>query len=168
MEERFHSAVDGEGARLAAQALFDRVRTRLEPRMPSSAEIRHVGATAVPGCATKGDLDVVVRVDADGFDAAEAHLAALFPRNPGSVRTGDFAAFADEAQSPPLGIQLTAKGGRFDVFHLFVDALRANPALVARYNALKARFEGKPMDAYRAAKAGFVEEVLADARSGHA
>ncbi len=44
----------------------------------------------------------------------------------------------------------------------FVAALRADPALVADYNGLKAGFDGRPMDAYRAAKAAFVEQVLAD------
>ncbi|WP_027173652.1 GrpB family protein [Methylobacterium sp. 10] len=168
VEERFRLAADDEDARLAAEVLFVRIRDQIAPRMPASADIRHVGATAVPGCATKGDLDVVVRVAACDFDAAEAEPAALFPRNSGSIRTVDFAAFADETQSPSLGIQLTVREGRFDVFHGLVDALRADPELVTRYNTLKARFDGQPMDAYRAAKARFIETILADARVGKA
>ena len=105
----------------------------------------HVGATAVPGCLTKGDLDVVVRVEPADFAAAEARLAGRFGRNAGSVRTEDFAAFAEAGRSPPLGIQLTVKGGALDIFHAFAAALRGDPALVRRYNALKLRFRGRPM-----------------------
>lgn len=144
-------------------ALAARVRRRLRPGLPALADIWHVGATAVPDCLTKGDLDLVVRVDASDFAGAETYLAGLFRRNDASVHTREFAAFTDEACVPPLGIQLTVRGGPFDVFHQFAAILRANPSLVARYNALKTRFDGRPMDAYRIAKVAFIEEVLKDA-----
>lgn len=47
-----------------------------------------------------------------------------------------------------------------DVFR-FCDRLRADPALVRRYSALKRSFDNQPMDAYRTAKDAFVSEVLA-------
>lgn len=142
----------------AAAALYDRIQRELRPILPASADIRHVGATAIPGCLTKGDLDLVVRVEAADFPLAEACLAARFGRNTGSVRTDDFAAFADDALA--LGIQLTAKDGRFDTFHRFTAALQADALLVERYNALKRRCAGGSMAAYRAEKAAFIEEVV--------
>jgi GrpB-like predicted nucleotidyltransferase (UPF0157 family) len=159
-DETFQIAQDTEGARSVAEALFEAVARELKSMLPASAIVLHVGATAVAGCLTKGDLDIVVRVDRDDFVLAEERLAAAFARNGGSIRTADFAAFEDDGRSPHLGIQLTIVGGRFDVFHLFVQALRDDPTLVLRYNALKTRFDHGPMRDYRAAKDAFVSEVL--------
>ena len=120
----FHLNADDRQAREAAERLFETVRRDLHAILPATAEVLHVGATAVPGCLTKGDLDVVVRVRRLDFEAAQTALAACFPRNRGSTRTAEFAAFEDEKQTPHLGVQLTVKGGAFDVFHRFAAALR--------------------------------------------
>lgn len=156
-------SADEQQARDAAERLFERVKRELRGILPATAEVLHIGSTAVPGCLTKGDLDVVVRVARDDFDAADTALAARFTRNLGSIRTNEFAAFEDEACTPHLGIQLTSKDGTFDGFHLFAAALRNDPALVRRYNALKLAHDGQPMDQYRAAKDAFVAEVMNDA-----
>lgn len=158
--DTFTLAVDPEAARAAAELLFDAVRRDLVPVLPLSAEMLHVGATSVPGCLTKGDLDIVVRVDPADFAAADACLAARFARNHGSARTEEFASFEDESYAPHLGIQLTVRDGAFDVFHLFADALRADPDLVKRYNDLKRAYRDQPMAAYRTAKDQFVADVL--------
>lgn len=150
---------DGE-ARRQAMCLFEFVEAELRKSLPATAEILHIGATAVPGCITKGDFDIVVRVEGADFRLAEARLAADFQRNHGSANTEDFASFEDATRSPHLGIQLAVKGGPFDVFHWFTAALRANPELVWAYNALKRRYDGQPMDSYRAAKDKFVDDIL--------
>jgi GrpB-like predicted nucleotidyltransferase (UPF0157 family) len=154
-------APDPEVARGAAETLFRMVASELAAVLPSSAEVLHIGATAVPGCLTKGDLDIAVRVDRANFPAAQALLMERLSRNVGSTRTDEFAAFEDAHCSPHLGVQLTVKGGAFDIFHHFVEALRADPVLVRRYNDLKQRFRDGPMADYRAAKDAFVGEVLA-------
>jgi GrpB-like predicted nucleotidyltransferase (UPF0157 family) len=153
---------DTQPARAAAQRLFARVSKLLAARLPCSAEVLHIGATAVPGCLTKGDLDIVVRIAADDFADADAALAQLFARNEGSIRTETFSAFEDASRDPHLGIQLAVIDGPFDSFHVFVEALRQSPELVDDYNALKLRHDGDDMDVYRAAKDAFVERVLAD------
>lgn len=160
MPELFILADDADAARQAAASLFERVRARLAVILPAAAEVLHIGATAIPGCLTKGDLDIVVRVDPADFAAAEAGLAAAFDRNTGSIRTDAFAAFEDAGCRPPLGIQLTTKTSALDVFHRFAEALRADPALVARYNALKQAHNNRPMTRYRAEKDAFVSAVL--------
>ena len=152
--------VDPDLARAAAICLFEKIETELRGRLPRRADIRHIGATAVPGCLTKGDLDIVVRVPTADFEAADAALAAHFGRNTGSIRTESFSAFEDGLLDPHLGIQLTTIGGAHDYFHLFVDALLASPALVTKYNALKQQFDGVEMAAYRRAKDAFVERVI--------
>lgn len=159
-EPDFALHADVETARADAERLFERVFSELRALLPSSADIRHIGATAVPGCLTKGDLDIVVRVGAEDFIAADAALAARFARNVGSKRTASFSSFEDAGTSPHLGVQLTVAGGEDDVFHRFVDALTQDPDLVAQYNALKRQFDGQPMDVYRAAKSTFVTTVL--------
>lgn len=151
---------DPERARAAADDLFERTGALLSRLLPVSAEIRHIGATAVPGCLTKGDLDIVVRVAAADFAPADAALAAYFDRNTGSTHTATFSAFESASTTPHLGVQLAVVGSTDDVFHTFVDALRRDPDLLARYNTLKRRYDGRPMDVYRAAKSAFVAEAL--------
>lgn len=157
---RFLLAADQDDAHARAASAYSEVARILTARLPSSVEIRHVGATAVPGCLTKGDLDVVVRVPPEAFAEADGVLASLFARNEGSDRTETFSAFTDEAAAPPLGVQLTVMGGPYDDFHAFVEALRASPSLLHAYNALKREQDGVDMDAYRLVKHEFVERVL--------
>lgn len=164
--ETFLLHADDAEARADADRLFARVAVDLAQVLPASAEIRHVGATAVSGCLTKGDLDIVVRVPAADFLSADAALARRFARNAGSKRTETFSSFEDDAAMPHLGIQLTVVGSEDDGFHLFAEALRGDANCVARYNALKRAFHGQPMEAYRAAKGRFVAEVLPDAGRG--
>ena len=158
--DRFHIAADHDHARDAAERLFAAVKQQLIAVLPNTSEILHIGATSVPGCLTKGDLDIVIRVEREDFRVTDAALAVRYARNSGSVRTNEFAAFEDGACTPHLGIQLTVKGGEFDVFHQFAAALRADPGLVERYNELKRAHDGQPMDRYRAAKDAFVTDAL--------
>lgn len=158
--ETFAIAADLAAARLAAKASFETLARELAAVLPASAEILHVGATAVPGCLTKGDLDVVVRVEIADFPPAEAVLAERFARNRGSIRSETFAAFEDAGRAPPLGVQLVVVGSDIDGFHSFVAALRDDPDLVGRYNALKRAFHGRSMDEYREAKGVFIRQVL--------
>lgn len=151
--------VDPELARLRAERLFEQTRAALQTVLPM-ADIRHIGATAIRGCLTKGDLDIVVRVPSDDFTHAEAVLSNRFSHNKESTRTSDFAAFEDVATDPHLGIQLTTIGGPFDFFHEFVEALGASPQLVREYNALKSSHDGHEMAVYRAAKDAFIDRVL--------
>lgn len=148
-----------------AQALFERIAPEITALVPS-AIVEHVGATSVPGCLTKGDLDIAVRVPADAFVTAERALATRFERNTGSDRTDTFSSFADDASDPPLGVQLCVIGSPDDMFHVLRDALRADPAIARAYNELKATFDGRPMDEYRAAKTAWIEQILARATAG--
>jgi GrpB-like predicted nucleotidyltransferase (UPF0157 family) len=143
-----------------AERLYQSIRAELERLLPS-AELHHVGSTAVPGTLTKGDLDVVVRVSKGDFAAAEQALAERFERNTGSDRSDEFSAFMDAAADPELGIQLVAIGGVSDVFLAWRDLLLSDAAVRREYDELKSRFEGKSMEAYREAKANFIVGRLA-------
>ncbi|MBN9280639.1 MAG: GrpB family protein [Hyphomicrobium sp.] len=160
VEPDFSLHPDPALARAAAQDLFERTATMLRSLLPASADIRHIGATAIPGCLTKGDLDIVVRVEAADFAGADAALAAHFDRNTGSTHSDTFSSFESDGTSPHLGVQLTVIGAPGDFFHTFAEALTRDPDLLTRYNALKRQFDGHPMDDYRAAKSAFITSVL--------
>lgn len=160
MNEPPFKLVDPERARADAEKLFDTVSRMLAAILPQAADIRHIGSTAVPGCQTKGDLDIVVRVPAEAFEEADTALASNYARNEGSIRTNSFSAFEDPSSHPHLGIQLVVIDGPFDDFHQFVELLLQSPELVDEYNALKRANDGVDMGSYRAAKDTFIKRVL--------
>jgi GrpB-like predicted nucleotidyltransferase (UPF0157 family) len=148
-EAEVHAAVD---------RLWQSEHKKLMKLLPG-ADIQHVGATAVPGSLTKGDLDIQVRVTAADFADAEAVLAAHYQRNAKSDRAIGFASFTDEKAQPPLGVQLTAIDSPEDRFYRFRDVLRAHPPLREAYDTLKRGWEGRSIAGYRAEKAAFFAEL---------
>jgi GrpB-like predicted nucleotidyltransferase (UPF0157 family) len=97
---------------------------RVIKRLLPQAEILHVGSTAITGVLTKGDLDILVRVTKTQFPKADSVLASHFCRNITTWRDESFSSFKDDKSDPPLGIQLTVRGGAQDVFTQFRDALK--------------------------------------------
>lgn len=130
------------------------------PKLPPRTKIEHVGATAVPGCLTRGNLDICVIAMKPDFEAAREKLAATYGAAPDFAATEEFASFVDEDCRPPLSIQLVAREGAMDIFTPFRDLLRQNPALLTAYNNLKRSYSGKPLAAYRTAQDEFITHVL--------
>ena len=145
-------------ARLAAEQSA-RIRAVI-----SAAVVEHVGSTSIRGALTKGDVDLLVQVEAGDFDAAVAALRVLYEVNQRENWTATFASFKDDTSfALPFGAQLAATGS--DAFH-FVrlrDRLASDPVSLDRYNAIKRSHEGGDMHAYRTAKGEFIEQLLADA-----
>lgn len=150
---------DEHRARADAEQLYRSVSQRLIRLLPTGSEIMHVGATAIPGCLTKGNLDIMVRVDSDEFGEADRALASLFTRSL-AVRESTFAAFEDPGSTLHLGIHLVARGSAYDVFEKFRDRLNASPALLREYNALKREYDGAPMVQYQSARDRFILRSL--------
>ncbi|MGA2445870.1 MAG: GrpB family protein [Opitutaceae bacterium] len=126
-------------------------------------EIEHIGATAIPGALTKGDVDVLVRVARDDFPAAVDALKRRFAIHQPENWNADFASFRDEITfSLPLGIQLVVKGADSDFFLYLRDRLRADARLLAEYNQLKTRHGGGKPENYWRAKNRFFERMLAE------
>lgn len=128
--------------------------------------IEHVGSTAVPGLAAKPTLDLLADVPPDGADRVAAALV------------DDGWARLPVADAPwKRSFVLSDEGRRLAHLHLadgadpraaahlrFRDALRTDPGLVARYAAVKqeaARRHRDDREAYTAAKAAFIADVLA-------
>ncbi|MDP3727615.1 MAG: GrpB family protein [bacterium] len=142
-----------------AEQLFAEQKERLVRLIPS-ADIQHIGGTAVPGLLTKGDLDLNVRVSKEIFAPTVEKLKELYTINQPANWTNTFASFKDDTSFVlPLGVQVTVLGSLDDHFVKHRDALLNNPALVMEFNELKKKFDGKDMANYRSAKAEFLKRV---------
>ena len=140
---------------------FDAVRRRLAAVLLHDAAIEHIGASAIPGALSKGDLDIGVRVSAAAHAGVVQQLCELgYVPAPDTLRTDALCMLEWPGAAEAHALQVVAAGSRFDMFTAFRDALRAQPALVARYNQLKADAAAGTEETYRAAKATFIREVL--------
>ncbi len=150
----------------AVAAHFDTVAAKLRRALPD-ARIEHVGASSIPGAISKGDLDVCAIVAAAGFDAACEALKALgYVEKRDTLQTNELRMLIPHEETDDHAVQVVAAGSRFEFFIAFRDALRADPSLVAEYNAVKAGAASSGPDGYRAAKAAFIDRVLTGLRSG--
>ncbi len=133
------------------------------------AQVEHVGATAVPGSLTKGDVDLLVRVPGDGLAAAAGSLQARYVADQPENWTSTFASFlVDEPEDIPVGVQVVAAGSRIDsAFSALRRALRGRPELVERGNELKRRHEGGEPAPYAVAKRRYLEDILREADPEH-
>ena len=135
---------------------------RLKELVPD-AELHHVGATAVPGALTKGDLDVLLRVPADRFPAVVDVLKKHFQVKQPANWTNEFASFGDDAGFPlPVGIQVVVKDSENDFLVYLRDHLIGHPKALAEYNRLKLAAAGKGFDDYWTAKNEFLQKILAE------
>ena len=145
----------------AAEAAVEAHRTAVLELVPG-AEVEHVGATAVPGALTKGDVDVLVRVREPEFPAAVDALSRRYAIHQAHNWTPELASFTDpDATEPPVGIQLVVRGSEADrFFGPFRDALIGSDALLAEYNELKRQLDGLEYARYTELKGQFIECVL--------
>jgi GrpB-like predicted nucleotidyltransferase (UPF0157 family) len=135
-------------------AFEDEWRDRLR-----GAEIHHIGATALPSGRTKGDVDVNVRVRGEHFaavvEALSSQLTVAQPQN----WTATFASFAVPGSALPLGVQVTVIGAAGDFLLELRDRLRADPALLRRYDEVKAAAAAGGAAAYWEAKDRFLKDL---------
>ena len=124
--------------------------------------MEHVGATAVPGALTKGDVDLLVRVSGPDFPKAVEVLRRRYAIHQPHNWTPTLASFnAPDTAQLGVGIQLVVVGSDADgFFGPFRDALIDSPALLAEYNQLKLRLDGLDYERYTEQKGEFIERVL--------
>jgi GrpB-like predicted nucleotidyltransferase (UPF0157 family) len=144
--------------RMQVERKFEELKRKLADLLPT-ADIQHVGSTAIPGSLTKGDLDIQVRVSSSDYAAAKERLRRIFEVNVGGFSEEDAVSFEDYSCEPPTGIHLTVIGGSSDIQWRFRDLLASSKSLQREYDELKRRFEGKSMAKYREAKEAFVMRV---------
>lgn len=151
-----------------ARTLAPRVEHLLARLMPQlrrllpAADIEHIGATAIPGSITKGDVDLCVRVARPEFLAASGVLAAHFAVKQGENWTPDFASFGDDIGFElPVGLQLVVRDSEADQFVFLRDHFATHPRALADYNHLKTRHAAGGADAYWQAKNALFARILA-------
>lgn len=133
---------------------------------PTAVAVEHIGSTSVPGLAAKPVIDVLL--GADSLAQIESKIEPL-------AACGYSYVSKQEREIPSRRYFVKAEVLRVHVHaveidsriwreHLaFRDALRADPDLCSRYQALKlrlAREHAHDKAAYTAAKATFVQSVL--------
>ena len=126
-----------------------------------SARVRHIGSTAIPGSITKGDIDILVSVDAKVMVAADRRLSRRYKRNNGSGRSSTFSAFLAFQDPFSIGVQLVTRGSSDEREFLRIQSWLSRPSIVKRYNSLKRAFEGKSASGYRKAKHDFMRATFA-------
>ena len=143
-----------------ATAAYEDAELLLTSILPD-ARIQHVGASSVPGAYSRGGVDICVAVPADGFDEALGVLCeAGYAQHPQTDAADRRTALVAPDSAVPLTLQLIESGSRHESLTRFRDALRADPTLLARYNALKIAAGPSGAAAYALAKARFIADVL--------
>lgn len=145
----------------AATHLFERVAEEVSRRVPD-ARIEHVGASAVPGAISKGDLDIFVGVSWEQFEQTVFALERLgYAVKANTLRTASLCMMETHRYASAVALQVVENGSRFEMFLTFRDALRRDTALLCKYNDMKRACEGLDEECYRDTKAAFIEGVLA-------
>ena len=127
-----------------------------------TAEVHHIGATAMPSGHTKGDVDVNIRVGEQTFSAVVSALRERFAVAQPENWTPTFASFSSDCYSLPLGIQVTLRGSAADHLLALRDRMRADPRLVQQYDDVKLNAAPRGGTAYWEAKNEFLQKLLAD------
>jgi len=144
------------------EATLGRLSAQIKALVPD-AEIHHIGATAVPGALTKGDLDVLLRVSPERFPAVVDRLKRDFQIKQPNNWTPQFASFGSDTKFElPVGIQVVVNGSENDFLLYLRDHLVRHPKALAEYNRLKMANADKGPEEYWKAKNEFLQKILAE------
>ena len=144
----------------AAGAVYLSVVQEIARLLPD-AQAEHIGASAIPGAVSKGDLDICVLVTAqEHARAVQVLQGAGYVAKKDTLCTPELCMLLSPRTDTDVALQVVAKGSEFEFFLHFRDALRADPRLVEQYNQLKQRFAPFGMERYREEKSRFITTVL--------
>lgn len=141
------------------ESTFNWLETEIRVLLPA-AIIEHIGSSAVPGSLTKGDVDVMVQVEASQFTTARSALDSRFSYNPEMPPEDEFVSYSGEYQGMDFGIQLVSGNDDQFGFLRWREALKADSELLAKYNRIKQSRADSDMEAYRAAKSALILSFL--------
>lgn len=146
----------------AARRILAEERRRLD-RVGVAGELVLVGGSSVPGALTRGDVDLHLRVVPAAFPGVVAALRSVHRVVHPEIWCSTLATFTVDTDLP-TGIAVTPVGSEHDVrFTVTWRRLRAEPALLEEYNALKTG----PATGYEERKSAFFDAVVAGStRSG--
>jgi GrpB-like predicted nucleotidyltransferase (UPF0157 family) len=144
----------------AAVAAYEDAELLLTAILPD-ARIEHVGSSAVPGACSRGGVDICVAAPRGAFDEALGVLCeAGFVRR--SLDDGGERGATLAAPHAPvaLTLRLIESGSPHESLMRVRDALRADGALLSRYNAIRTAAAPLGAAAYARAKAEFFAALL--------
>ncbi len=125
------------------------------------AELHHIGATAIPGSLTKGDVDVLLRVSGTQFRTVVDTLRQHFSIKQVSNWTPEFASFGDDSRYVlPVGIQVVVRDSSLDIFLFLRDYFVSHRDALIEYNHLKQIHAAEGEKAYWGAKNEFLEKIM--------
>lgn len=140
--------------------VLTKVRTRVHATLPA-IEVHHIGSTAIPGALTKGDLDVVLRVESHEFRSTIEKLRVAFSVKQPENWDPYFASFGNDTDfGISVGVQLVIKDSQADFFLFVRDYLISNPATLAAYNQAKQQSATRNVRVYRAAKDRILAQII--------
>jgi GrpB-like predicted nucleotidyltransferase (UPF0157 family) len=143
------------------EPIVARLFARIEV-LVADAELHHIGSTAIPGSATKGDIDILFRVEQSCFESVKDVLGKHFVIKQPVNWTADFASFGDDTTyGIPVGIQLVSKDSISDFFLYLRDYLLTHPEAAEEYNRIKMAHAAAGADQYWKAKDAFLAKILA-------
>lgn len=152
------------------QTQVERILSRVMPELAAllpAAEIHHIGATAIPGSVTKGDVDVLVLVTPEQFPEAVESLKRHFAVKQPTNWTGEFASFGDDSSYElPLGIQMVVKDSSTDYLLFLRDYFIFNTQALEEYNRLKLTHASEGAEEYWKAKDSFLRKILKSRGTG--
>src|ERR1700759_1195991 len=135
-----------------AVAAYEDAELLLSAILPD-ARIEHVGSSAVPGAYSRGGVDICVAAPRDAFDEALGVLCeAGYLQRSQDDGADRHAVFASLHGAVPLTLQLIETGSAHESLMRLRDALRADPTLLSRLNAIKIEAGPQGSAAYADAK----------------
>jgi GrpB-like predicted nucleotidyltransferase (UPF0157 family) len=143
------------------QVYLPAISARLSELLPK-AEFHHVGATAIPRAVTKGDVDVLLRVEQVDFPSAVGVLRSRFEIRQPENWTAVFASFGDDSSYPfPLGVQLVVRDSEADFFLFLHEYFTSDFAHLSEYNRIKTESAPRGSEEYWKAKDRYLSSILA-------
>lgn len=140
--------------------IFKKIHKEIKYLIPSS-RIEHIGASAIKGAISKGDIDIFVGVASNKFEDAVGLLgrSGYFLKQ-GTLRDSSLCMLVTNKYNYDVAIQLVENGSEFEMFLTFRDKLRSDYRLLQEYNRLKIKCINLNENSYREKKSKFIENVL--------
>jgi len=153
---KFYQAHQYQGK---CERLFNLYSQRIKSVLPGT-QIEHIGASSIPQCVSKGDLDIYVAVDSTQHQMSIALIEKIgFNIKQDTLRTQNLCMLESD-NNDDVAIQLVAKNSEFEFFLTFRDKLLKDPNLVESYNQMKLSCVGMTQEKYREIKSKFIKAVI--------
>ncbi len=124
-------------------------------------KIEHLGGLAIPGCLTKRDIDIQIRVDKKDFQKVCEYMESYVEIKRKDIWTLDKAIFKKDTKEFPVDYIVTVNGSESGMYYFGGrDILINNLDVLEEYNQLKRNFESKRYKEYRTAKTEFWHKIL--------